>query len=392
MDCFIDPADSGKFVRTAGIMALIRPAKLAKSHRRTNTGGALWAPFQCGIIFVDARNRISVLTDTAARILKLSTRRRRPLTLSALPAPLQKVIAEARSTRRAIVDRRADLGDAANGGLALGLSVLPMSTDQRSSAVAVVLQDLTSARSFEQNLRQLNRLASIGTLSAGMAHEIKNALVVGKTFFDLLLEKHPDGDLVQLARRELARIDSLVSQILRFTGPAKPVLTDIRLHELLDHSLRLVERQIKDKAIQLERNYGAPCDLLPGDDVQLEQAFVNLLLNAIEAMGPHGRLTVATQAGQGRSARDKGRDCAGRTQLLRVTIRDTGVGIPRENISRLFGPFFSTKDGGTGLGLSITRRIIEEHGGVISVKSKPNQGAAFQIVLPTLDATVTRAE
>ena len=101
---------------------------------------------------------------------------------------------------------------------------------------------------------------------------------------------------------------------------------------------------------------------------------------------------MATQAGQGRSARDKGRDSAGRTQLLRVTIRDTGVGIPRENISRLFGPFFSTKDGGTGLGLSITRRIIEEHGGVISVKSKPNQGAAFQIVLPTLDATVTRAE
>jgi len=171
--------------------------------------------------------------------------------------------------------------------------------------------------------------------------------------------------------------------MLRFTGLTNPNFSEIRLHDVLNHSLRLVERQLSDKSIQLHRDYGASTDLLRGDDYQLEQAFVNLLFNAVEAMGPGGRLTVTTQTIPAASQRRAGPHSDTRARLS-VTIKDNGMGIPRANIGRLFGPFFSTKTGGTGLGLSITQRIIQEHGGVISVKSKPNQGAAFQILFPML--------
>ncbi len=368
-------------------MRTVRPAKLTKNDRAPDSDHAPNAPPQCGIILIDPQNRISLITDHAAQILGLSTRGR-PRRLKALPAPLQKMITEARSGRRLILHRKIDLTLGSRDTRTLQLSAVRPTTGKRSSPVTLVLQDLTSHSRAEQALRQLDRLASLGTLSAGIAHEIRTALVVGKTFFDLLLKKHEDADLVDLVRRELARIDSLVRQMLRFTGPAKPTFSELRLHDVLNHSLRLVERQLSNKSIQLELQYGASGDLLRGDDFQLEQAFVNLLLNAIEAMGPGGRLTVTTQTVSS-SSRPRAPLHSGEPARLRVTIQDDGIGIARENIGRLFGPFFSTKTGGTGLGLSITRRIIQEHGGAISVKSKPNQGAAFHILLPLLGEKTT---
>jgi signal transduction histidine kinase len=249
--------------------------------------------------------------------------------------------------------------------------------------VALLLQDVNALTHAEQRLRQLDRLASVGTFAAAMAHEIKNALVVGKTFFDLLLEKNQDADVVELVRRELRRVESLVSQMLRFTGPDKPAVADVRLHEVLNHSLRLVDGQLRDRQVNLQRDFAAYSDLIRGDEYQLEQAFVNLLLNAVEAMGLDGELSIATEAIAAAASRGAPRGMRGRSQI-RITIQDSGIGIPAEAAARLFSPFFTTKAGGTGLGLFITQRIIREHGGVISVKSKPGQGTAFQIQLPAL--------
>ena len=153
----------------------------------------------------------------------------------------------------------------------------------------LVLHDLTPARQLEERLEQLDRLANIGTLAAGMAHEIKNALVAGKTFVDLLLEKHQDAELVEVVRREMGRIDAIVSRMLKFAGPARPAFSEVRLHEVLEHSLRLVQPQLEGKAIVLSRSFQAAPDRVSGDDYQLQQAFVNLFLNALEAMGPQRR-------------------------------------------------------------------------------------------------------
>src|SRR5208282_466640 len=138
--------------------------------------------------------------------------------------------------------------------------------------------------------------------------------------------------------------------------------------------LRLVEHQIRSKLISLNRRYTAAPDTVSGDEYQLQQAFMNLLFNVIEATGMNGTLTVSTEiAGK----KQRGR-------RVRIHIQDTGLGIPPENLPHLFEPFFTTKKNGTGLGLAICQRIIHEHGGDITAKSEVKKGATFSISLPAL--------
>jgi two-component system sensor histidine kinase HydH len=247
--------------------------------------------------------------------------------------------------------------------------------------VVVVVNDIGSARRLEENMRRLDRLASIGTVSASMGHEVKNAFVAVKTFVDLLLEKNPDSELTEVVRRELSRIDSIISQLLKFAGPARPRFATVHLHEVLDHSLRMVQHQLKGRLISLKRSFKAAPDAIKGDGHQLEQAFVNLFLNAVEAMGTSGSLTVATEVVPALPPVAAAPEPNNQPKV-RVTIADTGVGVPPENISRLFEPFFTTKNHGTGLGLPITRRILQEHHGDITVQSQVDKGTTFRILLP----------
>jgi two-component system, NtrC family, sensor histidine kinase HydH len=226
---------------------------------------------------------------------------------------------------------------------------------------------------LQENLRRLDRLANLGLVSASIAHEIKNGLVAISTFVELLLQKGDDQEMTEVVRRELRRIDSLVTQMLRFAAPKPKAFATIQIHQLLDHSVRLLEHQMSGRLIALDRNYQAEPDTLRADESQLQQAFMNLLLNALEAVGSNGELSISTENIIG----------ADGVKRLKISIRDTGSGITPENLTHLFEPFFTTKKNGTGLGLSITRRIIEEHRGTIEVKSEPGTGSTFIVSLLT---------
>jgi two-component system sensor histidine kinase HydH len=358
-----------------------KPASIEEAQTGLSFANVLRDCLVCEVILVEGKEKVTALTGQANRLLGL---RSEPATLpafEALPTLLQTLVRETLSSGKALADQQIDLKADSHGTVTLRISVVPFRPGRKDAGVVVVLNDLTPARQLEAHLEQLDRLANIGTLAASMAHEIKNALVAGKTFIDLLLEKHQDAELVEVVRREMGRIDALVTRMLRFAGPARPVFSEVRLHEVLDHSLRLVQPQLEGKAIALSRSFQAAPDLVRGDDCQLQQAFVNLFLNALEAMGPDGTLSVATEiiASDARSAKRGG--SAGRTRL-RVTVKDDGAGIPPRDLARLFEPFFTTKPNGTGLGLPITRRIILEHQGTITVESQPSHGTAFHILLP----------
>jgi two-component system sensor histidine kinase HydH len=253
----------------------------------------------------------------------------------------------------------------------LRASILPVKT-REPMEIVVVLNSLTSTPVFEQNLRRLDRLASLGSLSASMAHEIKNGMVAIRTFIDLLAQKGQDTELTGVVGRELERINAIVTQMLRFAAPGRAAFTTVRVHDVLDHSLRLMQHQISGKLISLQRHYQAEPDTVRGDDTQLQQAFMNFLLNALEAMGTNGVLTVHTEMVKGER----------RGRQLRINIQDTGVGIAPENLGRLFEPFFTTKINGTGLGLAISQRIALEHHGSIRVQSEPGKGSTFSLLLP----------
>jgi signal transduction histidine kinase len=148
---------------------------------------------------------------------------------------------------------------------------------------------------MQQSIERLDRLATAGTLAAGMAHEIKNALVAVKTFVELLLEKNKDTELAEIVGREMSRVNAIVRQLLKFGSSSRPERTPVRLHDVLEHSLRMVQHQLDGKLISLNRSFKATSDTVQGDNQQLEQVFVNLFLNAVDATGANGSLTVETE-------------------------------------------------------------------------------------------------
>jgi signal transduction histidine kinase len=340
-----------------------------------NPAGLLQECLACGVLVVGARERITACTAEAAAHLRARAARLKNTSIQSLPAPLPELIRAAAKSGKAVTNREIEIRTPRGGATTLRASILPVKT-RALSQVVVVLNNLTSAPVFELNMRRLDRLASLGALSASMAHEIKNGMVAIKTFVDLLAQKNQEAELTDVVGRELQRINAIVTQMLRFAAPKAAMHAPVRAHDLLDRSLRLLQHQVSAKMILLRKDYQAQPDTVRGDDAQLQQVFMNLLLNAIEAMGANGVLSVGTEVADG----DKG------GRILKVYIQDNGTGIARENLARVFEPFFTTKANGTGLGLAISKRIALEHHGMIEVRSETAQGSTFTLSLPVSEA------
>lgn len=331
-----------------------------------------------GILVIDDAGRISALSTDAEGLLGLPTIAAVGRGVDVLPEALRDLIRQTASTNEPAADRPLLISTPAGGSHPVRVTVAPTyGTGGKRTGITVVLNDAAIPVELDQHLRHMDRLASIGTLSASMAHEVKNAMVAVKTFIDLLIRKNQDEALTEIVNREMQRINSIVSQMLRFAGPGRPTLANIRLHGVIEQSLCLVEHHLEGRKIRLTRRLDASSDLVRADAYQLEQAFINLFFNALDAVGADGELTVATELVK--SETDDGQSAS----CLRVTVRDNGIGIAPENLPRLFEPFFTTKPNGTGLGLPITRRIIEEHHGKITVASELHHGTTFTLLLPS---------
>jgi two-component system sensor histidine kinase HydH len=345
--------------------------------------------FACGILTVDAQDKIVALTPLAEHLLHLPKDHKQKLSSTMLPSPVQSILQEVQTTGQPAMERQI-VCDANNSArVVLSVTAMPLSPGKQAGGVMVLLKDLSSTEKLDHHMRRLDRLASIGTLSASMAHEIRNALVPVRTFVDLLLEKNREAELADTVRREMNRVDAIVGRMLKFSGPARPSFSAVRLHELLEHSLRLVQHRVEGKLISFDRQFNASSDSLKGDEYQLEQVFVNLLLNAVEAMDSEGSITVNTDVITRET--DLPLHEGNRVpRFLRVNITDTGIGIAPETLGSIFEAFFTTKSHGTGLGLAVTRRIIEEHDGVIQVKSQLGKGTTFTVLLPVASETAPR--
>jgi two-component system NtrC family sensor kinase len=263
----------------------------------------------------------------------------------------------------------------------------------KALGVLLVFSDLTALRKLEGQVRRTDRLASLGTLSAGMAHEIKNPLVTLKTFTQLLPERYEDPDFrttfSNLVGEEVKRIDSIVNQLLRFARPAKPSLMPTHVHEVVDNTLRLVQQQLKHKNIGLKKDFQVSHDLIQGDGNLLVQAFLNFFLNAIDAMESGGQLSVTTTLIEFEGSQPTFLGVPSAETRLRLSIRDSGKGIRPDDLPHVFDPFFTTKSSGTGLGLSVSHGIIHEHHAVIDVESEVGQGTVFHVTFPILREEVS---
>jgi PAS domain S-box-containing protein len=251
--------------------------------------------------------------------------------------------------------------------------------------VVAVLRDLTVVRQLEEQLRRSERLAALGTLAAGLAHEIKNPLTSVLIFSQQLSRRFEDRGFREkfgtVVPRELERINRIVEGLLQLARPTRLNLGPVRVPDLLERALELYANQIETNRITVVREYAGRLPAIEADAEHLYRALVNLVVNALDAMGEGGRLTLRARWGDSGDPFPGARGGVPNSRL-KVEIEDTGKGIASSEATRIFNPFFTTKPGGTGLGLAITHKIVEDHGGTISVRSTPGSGTTVSVLLP----------
>ncbi len=247
--------------------------------------------------------------------------------------------------------------------------------DENKTFLGYVLlfKDLTEIRSLKKVIARNQRLASIGRLAAGVAHEIRNPLSSIKGFATYFRERYSDNPEDQqtagIMIQEVERLNRVVGQLLEFSKPVhiSPKPADVKT--IIIDSLRLIEKNASEKHIRIEKNFPEESMVAEVDADRLSQVFLNLYLNAMEAMESNGTISVELMKHEVKDG-------------ISVRVSDTGTGISKENLANIFDPYFTTKSSGTGLGLAIVHNIIESHNGDIHVESTPGQGCIFTIFIP----------
>ncbi|WFB35794.1 ATP-binding protein [Kiritimatiellota bacterium B12222] len=262
------------------------------------------------------------------------------------------------------------------------LQVVQGAEDDAEGAL-IFLRDVTSDRKREESTVESKRLEAITLLAAGVAHEIGNPLnslnihlqIMGRELEDIADEELKESlrELVEVSSDEIKRLDQIIHSFLRALRPTQPQREAVQVDELLDATLKSMEREIEDRGIWVEKEYPEEVPSLQLDKGQMHQAFYNLIRNAIQAMTKGGILTLRIHMSE---------------HGVAVSFADTGSGIEAEDLGALFDAYRTTKEEGTGLGLMIVQRIMQDHGGQIEIETRPKQGTTFTLLLPRYEQRI----
>ncbi|MFO0705703.1 MAG: ATP-binding protein [Nitrospira sp.] len=264
--------------------------------------------------------------------------------------------------------------------LVLGMTLSPLHEQGRATGLVGVFKDLTQIRDLEEEMRRKEWLASLGEMSAGMAHEIRNPLgALAGAMQMLRKDLHADETsqrLMDIAVREATRLDTIITEFLQYARPPALNLAEHDLNKLLAETLDLVEHEARARTNVTIRTAMSQGSLLGQvDQDQMKQVFWNLATNAFDAMPNGGQLAISTGC--------RAIDVAGRkADVIEIAFQDTGEGISKKNLDKIFLPFFTTKKQGSGLGLAAVHRIVDLHGGWIKVESREQSGSRFVVCLP----------
>lgn len=325
------------------------------------------ATMESGVIAVDTNGKITLFNSAAERITGLTGEAIRSGSTGSLPPALAHPLHATLTDGQPRAQAETTIPDAAGRYRPVSSSTHALRDRLGDVLGAVaVFSDLTRLKELEGEKRRAERLASIGALASGIAHEIKNPLVAIKTFAELLPERFTEKDFredfSQVVIREISRIDDLVARLRGLAAPAKRPLPSLDLRAPIEETLVLLRGQLEQKRIRVRRLYDRALPLVAGDPAQLKQLFLNLFMNALEAMDTGGELTI----------RLAHRESTGASSLL-VEVSDTGSGIPQDMLGKVFDPFVTTKPGGSGLGLAICRGIADAHRATIRAENNVNR-------------------
>ncbi len=299
---------------------------------------------------------------------ELSHDRDKPCDGKEHPCPLMECIGTGRASQATHVHR-----DKEDNPRYYSISCYPIFSDHVVQGVIEISKDITKDILLQKRLVEQQKLASVGQLAAGVAHEINNPLTTILTTALLLQEdtdpEDPNYRELETIANETLRCRKIVTSLLDFARQSKPAKALHDINQVIRESMALTRKQAAFKDVAFDAVLSEPLPLADIDKDQIQQCLINLAINAIEATDPGGKIRFAS-----RLVPDK--------KGLEITVSDTGGGIPEQALGRIFDPFFTSKETGTGLGLAITHGIIEQHDGTIDVESKEGEGTTFRIHLP----------
>jgi two-component system sensor histidine kinase HydH len=274
----------------------------------------------------------------------------------------------------AVREREIDVRRDPDGIIPLSLSAAPLKDEKgREMGSVLLIKDLREIRDLQGRVRRSERLASLGRLAAGVAHEIRNPLSSIRGFAQYFVKRfhgQPEEEgYASVMVKEVDRLNRVITELLDFAGPKEPRREPQSLADIADHALKLLAPDLTARNVAVFREYEPDLPAVSVDRDQISQVFLNLLLNAIESMDGGGEIRLALRR-------------YGPPPAVLAAIADTGAGIPADDLEKVFEPFFSRKRKGSGLGLAIVHQIIESHRGEIRVESRQGKGTTFLIKLP----------
>jgi PAS domain S-box-containing protein len=333
------------------------------------------ASLRIGVVTVDLEGRIESWNPQLEELLEVPQSEALSRQLDqVLPRDLAAEIASRAPSEHASGIYRFHLNARSNRHLVVNVSIAPLvGKNGTRLGHLVLLDDITQRVRLEDQMVQTEKLTSLGLLAAGVAHEVNTPLAVISNYIQMLAKQIPSDDprqkTIERIVKQTFRASEIVNNLLNFsrTGGAEPV--DVDLNAVLEETLTLVQHPFKTAQVTVVRNYTEQLPPVLGSATRLQQVFLNLFMNARDAMPSGGMLEVRTSANHG---------------SVEIEVSDTGLGIPRENLHRIFDPFFTTKatGRGTGLGLSVSYGIIKEHAGKVEVRSTPGKGTSFRLEFP----------
>jgi len=325
-----------------------------------------------GLLSVDRDRMIVTLNRRAAEFLGAGEE---DLKRKEIPGALGKEVEDLLEGRSSTIrDREVELLQPSGERVPLSLSATPLRDEAgREMGAVLLLKDLREIRDLQKRVRRSERLASLGRLAAGVAHEIRNPLSSIRGFAQFFLNRFKGQEEEQgyalIMIKEVDRLNRVITELLDFAKPKEPHRELHSLEPIIEHALKVLEPDMLRKKAAVVKDYEPNLPPVLADRDQISQVFLNLLLNSLESIEERGEIRVSLKKW-------------GDHPSLEVTIADTGKGIAPADVGKIFEPFFSTKPKGTGLGLAIVHQIVESHGGDIEVESREGQGTTFRITLP----------
>lgn len=325
-----------------------------------------------GLVAIDNNERIISVNPAAKTLFKLKNVQEERAG-QVLPGQLNDLVRVVHRGKK-LIEKEIKIKDHGGKITLLDVVVSPLvNKDGSSLGALMILRDLTEVSQLKAEIEKNKRLAAIGRLAAGVAHEIRNPLSSIKgyaTFFKEIFDKESENhNIADVMIKEVDRLNLVVSELVELAKPVQMSKKPVRVKEIIKESIKLIEHEAKIKQIYIDMDLDDEINNIYADKDRLKQVLLNLYLNAIQSMDDSGRLSIKLS-----------RAASGQKVLIRVS--DTGSGIRKEDLSNIFEPYFTTKISGTGLGLAIVHNIIKAHNGEIDVESEPDRGTVFTIILP----------